>query len=197
MRGMSWTWEGLQLLTVGCALTLSLAATVGFATPTRSALGAFQRFSGVEIGNGEFVMGEGATEGEAGTGIALPSAVRNWKRRITDTYVELIAPTEFPSIDPTRLRISLKGFEQDDEQVKELEELGWRRFNWRPDVVGLRLERLYNRTRALRALEVKLFREAREASELVLIGNKKSPSFAAFYEWLTPKGEPVGETDKP
>jgi hypothetical protein len=190
MRGMSWTWAKLHLWTVGC--TTALIASHSFAT-TVSINSQTSKKAGVEIGNGTFEMGDAVN----GTGeVSLPNAVRDWTPRYSDTYTELVAPADGHSAMPTTLRISLKALDQDDDQLKELEELGWRRFNW-ADMDGLRLERLHSRSKAIRALEVKLFREAREAIELVLIGSKKSPSFTYLYEWLTPKKETMGETDNP
>lgn len=179
----------------------AIAASVAVVIGTTSALCVHAlptldhgRSAGIEIGNGQLAedsgSGAGRTEGE----IALPEAVRGWTTRVSDSYTELIGPVDPQTSTSTKLRV--KEIEQLDEgTVRELEEIGWKRFYW-AGKDGVRLERVSAKNRALRSLEVKLFGETVvEPVELVLIGTKGSQSFSSLYEWLTPKDKL--ETDQP
>jgi hypothetical protein len=152
------------------------------------------RSAGIEIGNGqsaEDALGVAVRpEGE----LTLPEAVRGWTTRVSDSYTELIGPVDPQTSTSTKLRV--KEIEQLDENtVRELEEIGWKRFYW-AGKDGVRLERVSAKNRALRSLEVKLFGETVvEPVELVLIGAKSSKGFSSLYEWLTPKEKL--ETDQP
>lgn len=193
----------------------SIAASVAVVIGTTSALCVHAhptldnaRSAGIEIGNGQLGIegtadrggdrsddriddrsGDRPGEGE----FALPSAVRGWTRRVSDSYTELIGPVDPQTATSTKLRV--KEIEQLDEgTVRELEEIGWKRFYW-AGKDGVRLERISAKNRALRSLEVKLFGETVDPVELVLIGTKNSQSFSSLYEWLTPKEKL--ETDQP
>lgn len=188
MSGMGWEWDRLHIWTRACAIAICLAlGSAAYANTANSA--------GIEIGNGNSEMG--VSVGVTGPEVSLPGSVTSWKPTIGETYTELIAPTDSNIATRTKLRISLNYVEQPDEdQIKKLEDLGWKRFYW-ADMDGLRMERpTTSRNREIRALEVKLFRRAREAIELVLIGNKKSESYSSLYEWLTPKDEDTDSTEK-
>jgi len=177
----------------------SIAASVAVVIGTTSALcvHAFPatdnaRSAGIEIGNGQLGF-EGTADRSAEGEITLPPAVRGWTTRVSDSYTELIGPVDPQTSTSTKLRV--KEIDQLDEgTVRELEEIGWKRFYW-GGKDGVRLERVSAKNRALRSLEVKLFGETVDSVELVLIGTKGSHSFSSLYEWLTPKEEL--ETDRP
>lgn len=184
MSGMSWEWNRLHIWACAIAICLILDSAA-HATAINSA--------GIEIGNGSAEMG--VSVGVTGPEVSLPGSINGWKPTMGDTYTELIAPSDSNTATRTKLRISLNYVDQPDEdQIRKLEDLGWKRFYW-ADMDGLRMERpTTSRNREIRALEVKLFRRAREAIELILIGNKRSESYSSLYEWLTPKDETEVET---
>lgn len=187
MTGLGWRGVSLRLWGI-CGLIVTLASSNATATTYYQSQIA-RRLSGVEIGNGNVEIGIGETNEQ----VTLPNTVASWAARLSETCIELLAPSEAPSVTPTKLRVCRKPYEQlEEDQLKELEEIGWRRIFW-SDMDGLRLERLASKNRAVRALEVKLFRDTREAIELFLVGNKTSQSFASVYEWLTPKRESKDE----
>lgn len=173
----------------------TIAASVAVVIGTTSALCVHAlnldnaRSAGIEIGNGQLAedaAGAGAAAGRSEGEISLPEAVRGWTTRVSDSYTELIGPVDPQTATSTKLRV--KEIEQLDEStVRELEEIGWKRFYW-AGKDGVRLERVSSKNRALRSLEVKLFGETVvEPVELVLIGAKSSKGFSSLYEWLTPK----------
>jgi hypothetical protein len=195
----------------------SVAASVAVVIGTTSALCVHampalnnSRSAGIEIGNGQLGpegiadragdLSEDRTEDRSGDNlaegeIALPKGVSRWTRRVSGSYTELIGPVDPQTSTSTKLRV--KEIEQLDEgTVRELEEIGWKRFYW-GGKDGVRLERVSAKNRALRSLEVKLFGETVDPVELVLIGTKGSHSFSYLYEWLTPKEKVKLETDQP
>jgi hypothetical protein len=176
MGNISWRNE---LRSIAVSIAVVIGATSALCVHALPALDN-ARSAGIEIGNGQFE--EGRSEGE----LILPEAVRGWTTRVSDSYTELIGPVDPQTATSTKLRV--KEIEQLDENtVRELEEIGWKRFYW-AGKDGVRLERVSAKNRALRSLEVKLFGETVvEPVELVLIGAKSSKGFSSLYEWLTPK----------
>lgn len=181
----------------------SIAVSIAVVIGTTSALCAHAltdnaRSAGIEIGNGQFEDASGGARPEVVVRpdgeLNLPEDVRGWTTRVSDSYTELIGPVDPQTATSTKLRV--KEIEQLDEgTVRELEEIGWKRFYW-AGKDGVRLERVSSKNRALRSLEVKFFGETvLEPVELILIGAKSSKGFSSLYEWLTPKAKL--ETDQP